>query len=673
MEPFLRPPRSVRILAAIAVLGLAWHLAHTIFGLGGRGEHRFYDVHLFIAVMALAAIICLARAVRVREGRGAWLVAGMGIASSTVGDLIFNFAWPDVAAVPYPSIADVFYLGFYPATYIALVLLARRLVGKPGPGVWLDGVIVGLTLSAVVAAVIFPAVVEATTGTAATVATTLAYPVGDLVLLFVVAAVFTMAGFRPGRPLALIGVGLLLWAVADCVYASLASNDAYREGTLLDSMWPAGVLLVACAAWQPVAATRLRRAETLPVFAVSAAFMLLALGLVILDHYIRLTPLALWLASAAVGLGVVRTAITFVGKLRALQDAETEALTDGLTGIGNRRLLMLDLERALELGKAAPPATLAFFDLDGFKHYNDLFGHAAGDALLARLGRRLAASVEGHGRAYRLGGDEFCLLIDREIGDGDSLLEEAAVALSEVGNGFDVRNSTGHVTMPAEAASPEQTVQIADERMYAEKGIGRRSAEHQSRDVLLQILHEQEPDLHEHLTDVAALSGAVARRLGLDPEAVDEVRRAAQLHDIGKIAIPAAILHKPGPLDAEEWAFMRQHTIIGERILAAAPALRPVARLVRLSHERYDGDGYPDHLAGDEIPLGARIIAVCDAYHAMVSDRSYREAMTQSDTLAELHRCAGSQFDPGVLDALTAALESEAETACAAGTTAVPG
>jgi putative nucleotidyltransferase with HDIG domain len=227
--------------------------------------------------------------------------------------------------------------------------------------------------------------------------------------------------------------------------------------------------------------------------------------------------------------------------------------------------------------------------------------------------------------------------------------------------------------MPAEAASPEQTVQIADERMYAEKGIGRRSAEHQSRDVLLQILHEQEPDLHEHLTDVAALSGAVARRLGLDPEAVDEVRRAAQLHDIGKIAIPAAILHKPGPLDAEEWAFMRQHTIIGERILAAAPALRPVARLVRLSHERYDGDGYPDHLAGDEIPLGARIIAVCDAYHAMVSDRSYREAMTQSDTLAELHRCAGSQFDPGVLDALTAALESEAETACAAGTTAVPG
>jgi diguanylate cyclase (GGDEF)-like protein len=668
VAPSIQPRRPVRILGAIAVLGLAWHFAHTGFGLGGRGPHRFYDVYLFMAVMALAAIICLARAAAVREGRSAWLVIGIGIASSTTGDLVFNFAWPHVTDVPYPSIADAFYLGFYPATYVALVLLARKLLGKTDPGVWLDGVIVGLTLAAIVAAVIFPAVVEATNGPAATVATTLAYPLGDLVLLFVVAAIFTMTGLRPGRSLALIGLGLLLWAVADSVYASLASSGTYREGTLLDSMWPAGVLLVACAAWQPVGAIRRRRAETLPVFAVSAAFTVVALGLVILDHYIRLTPLALWLASAAVVVGVVRTAITFIGKLRALQHAEAEALTDGLTGIGNRRLLMLDLERALERGDNAPPATLAFYDLDGFKHYNDLFGHAAGDALLARLGRRLTASVAGHGHAYRLGGDEFCLLVDREMGDGDLLLEEGAAALSEIGNGFDVRNSTGHVTMPVEAASPEQALQIADERMYVDKGIGRQSAEHQSRDVLLQILREQEPDLHEHLTDVAERSVAVARRLGLEREAVDEVRRAAQLHDIGKIAIPAAILHKPGPLDDEEWAFMRQHTIIGERILAAAPALQPVARLVRSSHERYDGDGYPDHLAGDEIPLGARIIAICDAYHAMISERSYHGAMTHSDALLELRSCAGAQFDPAVLEAFMAVLEPEPAPSCVAGT-----
>ncbi|MEA2484329.1 MAG: hypothetical protein QOC55_2276 [Thermoleophilaceae bacterium] len=664
MEPSVHPPRVVRFLGAIAGLALAVYIAHTGFGGGGHKSDRFYDVYVYVAVQLLAAAICLARAATVRDGRAAWLVIAIGIASSATGDLIFNFAWTDAAAVPYPSIADVFYLGFYPATYIALVLLARKL-GKPDPGVWLDGVIVGLTLAAIVAAVIFPAVVKATSGNAATVATTLAYPVGDLVLLFVVAAVFTMTGFRPGRPLALIGIGLLLWAVADCVYASLVSSGTYQQGTLLDSLWPAGVLLVACAAWQPVAPRRRARTETLPVFVVSAAFMFVALGLVIVDHYFRLTPLALWLASAAIGVGVVRTAITFIGKLRALQRAETDALTDGLTGIGNRRLLMLDLERALERGEAAPPATLAFYDLDGFKHYNDLFGHAAGDALLARLGRRLAASIEGHGHAYRLGGDEFCLLVDRAIVDGDLLLEEAGVALSEVGNGFDVRNSTGHVTMPLEAASPEESLQIADERMYAQKGLGRTSAEHQSRDVLLQILREQEPDLHEHLTAVAERSVAVASRLALDPEAVDEVRRAAQLHDIGKIAIPAGILHKPGPLDDEEWAFMRQHTIIGERILAAAPSLRPVARLVRGSHERYDGAGYPDHLAGDEIPLGARIIAVCDAYHAMVSDRSYHDAMTSSDALAELRRCAGGQFDPGVLEAFSAVLDSEAGAACA--------
>jgi HD-GYP domain-containing protein (c-di-GMP phosphodiesterase class II) len=146
---------------------------------------------------------------------------------------------------------------------------------------------------------------------------------------------------------------------------------------------------------------------------------------------------------------------------------------------------------------------------------------------------------------------------------------------------------------------------------------------------------------------------ALGRALELPTEQIDELRRAAELHDIGKMGIPDAILLKPGPLDDEERSFMERHTVIGEQILGAAPALRPVAKIVRSTHERWDGDGYPDRLHGTSIPIGSRIVAVCDAYHAMTSDRPYRAAMTSADATAELERCAGSQFDPGIVELFT--------------------
>jgi HD-GYP domain-containing protein (c-di-GMP phosphodiesterase class II) len=146
----------------------------------------------------------------------------------------------------------------------------------------------------------------------------------------------------------------------------------------------------------------------------------------------------------------------------------------------------------------------------------------------------------------------------------------------------------------------------------------------------------------------------VGRQLGLDAEDLDVVVRAAELHDIGKVAIPDAILHKAGPLNIEEWAFVHKHTLIGERIVSAAEALRPVGRVVRASHERWDGDGYPDGLSGEEIPLGARIVLVCDAWDAMTTDRSYRRALPTETAAEELRVNAGTQFDPEVVDALLA-------------------
>src|SRR4029077_20872231 len=181
------------------------------------------------------------------------------------------------------------------------------------------------------------------------------------------------------------------------------------------------------------------------------------------------------------------------------------------------------------------------------------------------------------------------------------------------------------------------------------------------RDVLLQALNERYPDLQAHQRGVGALVLAVGRRMGVDGEELDVLARAAELHDVGKIAIPDAILNKPDPLDEEEWRFMRRHTILGERILMAASALRPVARLVRSSHERFDGDGYPDGLRGEEIPLGARIIFVCDAYDAMTSERAYSPAIAPSEAIAELRACAGSQFDPDVVEAFVQTLDVDVD------------
>jgi two-component system cell cycle response regulator len=177
--------------------------------------------------------------------------------------------------------------------------------------------------------------------------------------------------------------------------------------------------------------------------------------------------------------------------------------------------------------------------------------------------------------------------------------------------------------------------------------------------VLLKVIDERSPGLGTHINVVAELAVATAAALGLPDHECKRIRLAGELHDVGKVAIPDSILLKPGPLDPDEWLFIRRHTEIGARIVAAAPALAPTADLIRASHERYDGTGYPDGIAGDEIPLGARVIAACDAYDAMRSPRPYSDAVSAVDALAELRRCAGTQFDPAVVDALGAVLAHE--------------
>jgi len=306
------------------------------------------------------------------------------------------------------------------------------------------------------------------------------------------------------------------------------------------------------------------------------------------------------------------------------------------------------------------------FDLDGFKHYNDSFGHPAGDSLLQRLGKRLESKLGANAAAYRMGGDEFCALLAATPDSVHDRVCEAAGALSESGEGFVIGCSYGAVVLPVEANDPQAALRLADQRMYAQKRGGRASASRQSGDVLLCALAERNPDLRTHLHDVAELAADTARSFDLPPEEVEQIRQAAELHDVGKMAIPDAILDKPAPLDDSEWEFIRRHTLIGERIINAAPALYRVASLVRSSHENFDGTGYPDRLTCEEIPLGARIIAVCDAFDAMTTDRAYRKAMSERAAIEELRRCAGSQFDPLVVDRFCHALQRSRDALSAA-------
>ena len=660
----LVPTTRRRLLAATrlaAVLGLLAFSAHTGLGVGGEGSGTLFNDWIYNGLILISAGWCISRAVLVRADRGAWALIGLALVCWSSAEIINTVYLSTLEEPPYPSIADAFWLVFYPASYGAVILLVRSRMEQFRRSLWLDGVVAALAVASVGVIVFFQPILSSTPdGRAIEVATDLAYPLGDLLMLTLVIGVFALTGWRPGRAWGFIGAGLRSMAAADSIYAYQASKGVYAEGTVLDSLWPAATLLVGWAAWTPSRQNVRIQLHGWRPLVLPIAFALLAVGVLVYDHFARVSSAAVLLAAATMFLVLIRTAMTFGENLGMLRNSQREALTDSLTGLGNRRALMNDLRDALEGRSAGDPRAVVIFDLDGFKHYNDSFGHPAGDALLARLGRSLAGAMGGSGRAYRLGGDEFCVLVE---GAGDQqradVIESAGRALTEHGEGFTVSASHGVALLPSEAQEAVAALQIADQRLYGNKGARRRSSiGQQTRDVLLQILHERAPDLHDHHHEVAELAVAVAHNLPMLPEEIDVMARAAELHDIGTMAVPDEILQKPGPLDSGERDFMRQHTLVGERILAAAPALEPVARLVRASHERWDGSGYPDGLKGEEIPLGARIIAVCDAFHAMTSSRVYQQPVSPTVALDELRRSAGSQLDPYVVKVFCTEMEN---------------
>jgi two-component system cell cycle response regulator len=653
-----RKPRSVShvlglIVGVVVLAALLVVVAHSTVGFGS-GQSYFIEEWVYDFVTMSAALATLWRAAIRREERLVWALLGFGLLGWALGDLYWSVLLRDMAEPPYPSGSDALYLAGYALILAGMVAYLRSRVGRMSAIVWTDVAIGALCVAAIGSSVLMDYVLANTTGTPAEIAVAVAYPALDLAILAVAAGAVALTGWRLGRGLGLVAFGVACGAIGDAVYTYQSLAGTYTAASWNNFLWPLATVLIAAGALQPSA----RRRETEPAegwraFAAPTVFALAVLALLMLEGQDTSEPAIAALTIATLVAVVVRLALTFAQNHRLVVRLET----DPLTGLFNRGKLIYDLDRLLDSDRPAPHL-VTILDLDGFKAYNDAFGHPAGDALLIRLGHQLAAAVGEGGRAYRMGGDEFAMLIPGDAARAAEAVEAGAAALSEQGEGFKVTSSAGSAEIPTEATNRSAALQLADQRMYAQKDSGRPTAAGEVEAVLIRVLNQRAPDLAEHGDAVKSLAVAIGRDLGLPPGELSTLSRASELHDVGKIAIPDAILNKPTPLDGEEWEFMRQHTILGERIVSAAPSLASVGRLIRASHERWDGDGYPDGVGGEQIPLAARIIFACDAYDAITAERPYSPARGPETALEELRRHAGSQFDPEVVASLDRVLRT---------------
>ncbi|MDE3132742.1 MAG: diguanylate cyclase [Acidobacteriota bacterium] len=562
------------------------------------------------------------------------------------------------AVAPIPSPLDIGYALFPVALGIALIEFARARAVRLSRDMLLDAAVVALATAAVITAVMFGAM-PAHTASLASLITTVLYPVEDIVVLSMVVGLGSMLDWRLGRDVALFGLGVVAIMVADVLASSNVLGGGSNEGAWTNLGWTLGIALLALAALLGGRGDQSRTHEaphvTRSMIVVPIGFGLIAIGVLVLTKPLDLPLAVLPLGALALMTGLIRLYLLFHEAV-ALAESRRLSLTDDLTGLSNRRQLMHDLTTAFA---RRDRLVLGMFDLDGFKRFNDTYGRVAGDELLRELALRAAAAATAAATVYRLGGDEFCVIAP-ERSASDAAIEQVRAALQAHGSGWLISASAGVVAIPGEAPNPVAALQLADRRMYAQKARRPDAARRQVGDVLLSAISLQQPWLDHHTSNATMLVVALARKLGLNEDEVDDIMRAGELHDVGKLAIPLEILNKPGPLDAEEWEIIKRHTVIGDEMLRAAPALAPIAPLVRASHERWDGTGYPDQLAGDAIPLGARIVAVCDAFDAMVSDRPYRDGIPAAAAAAEIARCAGTQFDPSVAAAF---VELQAEIA----------
>ena len=427
----------------------------------------------------LASVMCLARAIGRRRGRAIALVLGGGLLSWAVGDLLLTIESVGGSAPLTPSLADAFYLGFYPLAYVALVLMMRRQIRELMPATWLDGAVAGLGAAAVCASFAFPIILTAVGGDPATVVTNLAYPMGDLLLLGLVVGGTAILPGRPRAPWLLLATGISLNAVGDTFNLFHSSVGGSHVGTVFDGIaWPVSILLMSLSVWLPPGQTDVLAPQKRPGFLLPGLGASFGLAILLVGTQRRMPQVALGLATVTLITVGIRLAFSVRG-LRALTEKrQRQAITDELTGLGNRRHLfaVLDMFFADHNDPRTPPRQMAFLfvDLDHFKEINDSFGHSAGDQLLRQLGPRLMGSLRSSDVLVRIGGDELgVILLDANADYAGTVAQRFAARVEEpfLLDAVSVRISAsiGIAVAPSDATDGAGLVRCADLAMYRAK------------------------------------------------------------------------------------------------------------------------------------------------------------------------------------------------------------
>lgn len=470
-EPAVDDSGLARVLrGALAILLLGGTLLvalHSWLGIGAGLDFAISSV-VYDAVVLGAGVACLVRASAFGRERRAWILLGLAILVWGAAEVYWAAFIEGNANAPYPSPADIGYLAFYPLAYAGLALLVRARAHEIDWRLWMDGAIAALGTAALGAAFVFDFVAAKTEGTPLQVATTLAYPLGDIAMVSIVVGVVALTGWRPGRTWSLLLAGLSALVIADIAFTLQSTGEALPGGNWIDPIYLIAAVCLGAAVWQPAAAAEITspgESDGRREIVVPAVFAGVMIGLFAMQYY-----------SATSGLSTVLWAATMTAVILrlAMSDRENKALleqvrTDPLTGLANRGRMQVDLPIRVGQASEENPVLLLLFDLNGFKHYNDTFGHPAGDELLIRLGGTLRDAVGDDGVAYRIGGDEFCVLLTCPRERFEAVTRAATRALTATGPGFDVSSAWGTVEIPDEESEPSAALQLADVRMYAQK------------------------------------------------------------------------------------------------------------------------------------------------------------------------------------------------------------
>jgi diguanylate cyclase (GGDEF)-like protein len=460
--------RALRLSLTVLLLG-GTLLVTVHYWLGvGDGLNFAIGGVVYDAVVIGAGVACIVRASVFGRERNAWILIGAAILVWGAAEVYWTAAIEGNPNAPYPSPADAGYLLFYPLAYAGLGLLVRARAHEINWRLWMDGAIAALGTAALGAAFVFDFVAGKAAGSAIEILTTLAYPLGDIAMLAMVVGVIALTGWRPGRTWSLLLAGLAALVIADIAYTLQSTGEALPGGNWIDPIYLVSAVCLAAAVWQPAAAAEItsptegdgRREVVVP-----AVFASVMIGLFAMQYYSATSGLSTVLWAATMSAVILRL---------AMSDRENKALleqvrTDSLTGLANRGRLQVDMPPLFAEASTKQPVALMLFDLNGFKHYNDTFGHPAGDELLVRLGASLRRSIGDDGAAYRIGGDEFCVLLTCARDRFDVVSGAAVEALTASGPGYAVSASWGLVEVPDEESESSAALQLADVRMYAQK------------------------------------------------------------------------------------------------------------------------------------------------------------------------------------------------------------